>query len=124
MIHLDTNCLIGFVTADSPARGKLLGWLRSQEEFAASAIAWSEFLNGPVTQLEIKDAFEIVEGRIIPFDIRAAEIAATLFNEIGRKRANKPDCFIAATAIVARASLATLNDRDFTPFVSHGLHLA
>jgi len=124
MIHLDTNYLIGLVTSPSPLKPHLLTWLRAGEEFAISAVGWSEFLNGPVTPQEIADASGILAGRIIPFGVLEAEMASKLFNQTGRRRGSPPDCFIAATAICSRASLATQNRKDFAPFVAAGLRLA
>ena len=118
MIHLDTNYVIGLVTLNSPLRSTLSVWISGGQQFAVSAIAWSEFLNGPVTPLQIRDALSLLDGRIIPFGVAEAEIAAKLFNQTGRKRGAKPDCFIAATAICSRMSLATRNHKDFLPFVA------
>jgi inosine/xanthosine triphosphate pyrophosphatase family protein len=41
---------------------------------------------------------------------------APLFEPSGRKRTLKTDAMIAATALVARARLATNNERDFSRF--------
>jgi len=64
MIHLDTNYLIGLVTSPSPLKPQLLAWLKAGEEFAISAVGWSEFLNGPVTPQEIANAFGILAERL------------------------------------------------------------
>ena len=93
------------------------------EKLAVSAIAWSEFLNGPVTPSEIRDAFGILEGRIKDFGVAEAEMAASLYNQTGRKRATRTDSFIAATAICAGSPLATLNKKDFVAYVAFGLQL-
>lgn len=124
MIHLDTNFLIGAVASPSLVAARLLPWLTQGEKFATSAIAWTEFLNGPVTARQQRDALAMIEDRIIPFGILEAEIASRLFNQTGRKRGSQPDCFIAATAISASALLATENQKDFFPFVTGGLSLA
>jgi len=124
MTHLDTNYVIGLVTLDSPLRQILFGWISGGQKFAVSAVAWSEFLNGPVSHSQIQDATVLLEERIIPFGVEEAEIAAKLFNRTGRKRGAKPDCFIAATAICSQMALATRNRKDFLPFVPHGLRLA
>jgi predicted nucleic acid-binding protein len=124
MIHLDTNYVIGLVATPSPFKSQLLAWLNAGEKLAVSSIAWSEFLNGPVDQREIHDAFEIVEGRIIAFGEVEAAKSAEVFNLTGRKRPTQIDCFIAASAICSSAALATVNRKDFTPFIAAGLHLA
>ncbi len=124
MIHLDTNYIIGLVTLHSPLKPSLVLWLKKGEKFAASAIAWSEFLNGPVTQQQVRDAAAILEGRIIAFGMAEATLAAAIFNQTGRKRQRQVDCFIAATAICSKASLATQNQKDFTAFTTAGLRLA
>jgi predicted nucleic acid-binding protein len=123
MIHLDTNCLIALPTARSPLRPRLLAWLRAGEQFATSAVAWSEFLNGPVPETDIQNAMGILQGRIIPFDVAEAAMAAELFNRTGRRRGSTPDCFIAATSICAGVPLATDNRKDFIRFAPYGLHL-
>ena len=124
MIHLDTNFIIGLVSPVSPLKSRLSVWLNAGEKLATSSIAWSEFLTGPVSQQEVRDAATMIEGRIIVFGVREAELAANLYNRTERKRVTRTDCFVAATAIRARSSLATLNQKDFAPFVAAGLHLA
>lgn len=124
MIHLDTNYLIETVTVSASLRARVNAWLQGGEELAVSAVAWSEFMSGPATDLQIQTARIIVKNRIVPFGQPEAELAAELFNLCGRKRGSQPDCFIAASAIRAGAFLATENRRDFTPFVSSGLRLA
>jgi predicted nucleic acid-binding protein len=123
MIHLDTNYLIGLVTVPSPVHGQIVAWLKAGETFSSSAIAWSEFLNGPVTPNQRREASERIERRVVPFDAVTAEMAAQLYNLSGRKRGSQVDCFIAAAAICARVPLATRNRKDFAPFVSAGLRL-
>jgi len=123
MIHLDTNYLLGSLTSPSTLRRQVMAWIGTGEEVAVSAIVWSEFLTGPVSAQEIQNAQGLVQGRIVPFDRKEAEIAAKLFNRIGRKRAMRTDCFIAATAICARVPLATLNRKDFIRFASLGLEI-
>jgi predicted nucleic acid-binding protein len=123
MIHLDTNFIIGAAKKGGLA-GMIRQWLLDGEIFATSAISWSEFLSGPVTPLQIRHANYLMEGRIVPFDATEAAKAAELFNRAGRKRTTRFDCFIAATAICAGASLATENRKDFLPFVPSGLRLS
>jgi predicted nucleic acid-binding protein len=53
-----------------------------------------------------------------------AAFAADLFNKTGRRRGSRFDCLIAATAIIAQADVATVNQSDFKVFVPHGLKIA
>lgn len=124
MIHLDTNYLIGLPVKGSAAALEVDGWLAAGESLAASAIAWTEFLNGPVTPLEVSRAEAVLQSRIIPFGQGEAVLAAELFNNTGRRRGSRFDCLIAATAIRAQAEVATVNHSDFKVFVAHGLKLA
>src|SRR5580698_6170995 len=99
MIHLDTNLLIDLVTAGSPHIALIRRWLQEGEKLAASAIAWSEFLNGPHTK-EQKDAvFAVLEQRVIDFTRDQAETASRLFHYTGRRRGSHADCMIAAAAM-------------------------
>jgi predicted nucleic acid-binding protein len=124
VIHLDANYLIGAAEGSLTAKEDLRSWLRQGQLFAASSIAWAEFLNGPVKDEQIQAVEMLIQGRIIPFGRTEAQIAAALFNAAGRKRASRPDCFIAATAICSSAPLATFNRKDFSLFTSLGLKLA
>jgi hypothetical protein len=53
MIHLDTNYLIGLLVRGSPQALHVDGWLAAGQSFAAAAVAWTEFVNGPVSSLEV-----------------------------------------------------------------------
>ena len=116
--------LIGLPVKGSVVALEVEGWLAAGKLLAASAIAWTEFLNGPVTPLEVSRAEAVLQSRIIPFGQGEAALAAELFNQTGRRRGSRFDCLIAATAILAQAEVATVNESDFKVFVSHGLKLA
>lgn len=123
MIHLDTNLLIDLVTIGSPHITVIRQWLEKGEQLAVSAIAWSEFLNGPHTKSQ-KDAVQaIVEGRILDFTAKEAAQASRLFHYTGRKRGSHSDCMIAACAMTQNVRVATRNITDFEKFVPHGLKL-
>ncbi len=124
MIHLDTNYLVGLPVKGSSEAVAVDGWLAAGELLAASTIAWTEFLNGPVTPLEVSRAEAVLQSRIVPFGRPEAVMAAELFNKTGRRRGSRFDCLIAATAILADAEVATVNQADFKVFVPHGLRLA
>ena len=123
MIHLDTNLLIDLVTVGSPHIAVIRQWLETGEELAVSAIAWSEFLNGPHTRQQ-KDAIQaVVGGRILDFTAKEAEQASRLFHYTGRKRGSHADCMIAACAMTNDVQVATRNISDFEKFVPYGLKL-
>ncbi|MCU0785955.1 MAG: PIN domain-containing protein [Verrucomicrobia bacterium] len=123
MIHLDTNYLIGLLVRGSSEAAKVDQWLVSGESLAASAIAWSEFLNGPVTASEANQVEAVLQSQIIPFAKAEAALASDLFNKTGRRRGSRFDCLIAATAILHQSGLATVNQSDFKGFTAHGLKL-
>lgn len=123
MIHLDTNYLIGLLVQGSHEAAKVDQWLASGESLATSAIAWSEFLNGPVTAAEAVQVEAVLQSQIVPFGKAEATLAADLFNKTGRRRGSRFDCLIAATAILQQAGLATMNQSDFKPCTAHGLKL-
>lgn len=123
MIHLDTNFLIDALVPGSAQEAQLVGWLGAGEMLGISAVAWGEFLCGPLSP-----AAEAFARRLFP-DAYAlartdAEKAAELFNLTGRRSKSYADCCIGAVAIRAKAPLATSNRDDFTSMVPHGLVLA
>jgi len=122
-LHLDTNLLIDLVTAGSPHIAVVRRWLAEGEKLGVSAIAWSEFCNGPLSK-EQKDAiFAVVEQRVSDFTWRQAEEASRLFHRTGRRRGSHADCMIAASAMAHQVPVATRNIRDFERFVPFGLKL-
>ena len=76
MIHLDTNYLIGLLIKGSQPALDVDGWLAAGQPLAASAIAWTEFLNGPVTPLEVSRTEAVLQSQIIPFGRPEAALAA------------------------------------------------
>lgn len=124
MIQLDANYLILGAVVSTPQNGDLRRWLSQGEPASTSAIAWMEFISGPVAPDLVKSILRIIEDRIVPVGREEAELAARLFNATGRKRALRYDCLIAAAAMSSGARLATANRPDFAALVPHGLELA
>jgi len=123
LVQLDTNYLIGFageVSADVVAR--IEEWILEDRKICCSAMAWAEFLCGPVLPEEIA-AMEILLHAVVPVTPKLASEGARLFRATGRRARSLPDCIIAATAISEDVPLATMNRDDFAPFLSHGLTL-
>jgi predicted nucleic acid-binding protein len=123
MIHLDTNFLVRLLIAKSDEAALVDRWLVLGKPLAASAVVWSEFLNGPVTSAEVIYVESVLESRIIPFGKSEAALAADLFNKAGRRRGSRFDCLIGATAISNQAEFATSNESDFKALVPFGLNL-
>jgi predicted nucleic acid-binding protein len=120
MIHLDTSFLIHALVPSSRADRRLQRWLRDGDELAISAIAWAEFLCGPVGTNAI-DAVGAMFHEIVAYTVEDSELTARLFNLGGRRRGTLADCMIASTAIRAGASLATTNPSDFERFTGASL---
>jgi predicted nucleic acid-binding protein len=123
MIHLDTNLLIDLVTVGCPRIDLIRAWLRDGETLAVSAIAWSEFCNGPHSRAQKDAVFAILGRQVHPFDAAQAEQASRLFHYTGRRRGSHADCMIAAAAMSQEAPIATRNIKDFQRFEAYGLKL-
>ncbi len=120
MIHLDTSFLIRALNAGTPEDRKLREWIGAGETLSMSTVAWTEFLCGPLDEVEITLATQIVE-RQSAFTPNHADVAARLFNESGRRRGSLIDCMIAAAALADGAPIATRNVADFRRFEASGL---
>jgi len=121
-VHLDTSYLIRGLVAGSPEARRLGGWIAAGTPLAMSTLAWCEFLCGPVDEGGAALAEKVIRQRP-PLGVEEARAAARLFNATGRRRGSLADCIVAATAMLAGASLATANPRDFARFEAHGLTL-
>ena len=123
MIHFDTNFLIQATQAGSVAHTKFQQWAAANEAFGVSAVAWAEYLCGPLDPVGETLARSMFPAPEI-FTEPEAVLAARLFNQTGRRSRSLADCMIAAVAIRCGAKLATINAADFQPFTPHGLVLA
>jgi predicted nucleic acid-binding protein len=120
MVHLDTSFLIRALVPGSAEDALLRDWLAEGEVLRMSAIAWAEFLCGPITTVDEEVAGQIVAGRSA-FTEEQAAVAAHLFNETGRRRGSLGDCMIAAAALAERARVATANLADFQRLAGAGV---
>lgn len=121
MIQLDTSFLIRALVSGSREDAQLREWLVGDEDLAISAVAWAEFLCGPLSQEDLSLALAIV-GEALPVTADAASRSAELFVALGRRRGTFVDCLIGAAAMDADARLATTNTADFSGMP--GLRLA
>jgi len=122
MIQLDTSFLIAATVASSTAYQQLKTWAAGGESFGVSAIAWAEYLCGPLDATAESLAQQIFP-QPEPFLPGDAVVAAKLFNQTGRRSRSMADCMIAAVAMRCDAALATANVADFKPFEAFGLRL-
>ena len=101
----------------------MVGWLSANERIGVSAVAWGEFLCGPLSHSAEALARQLLPNAE-PFDHSDAELAAILFNATGRRSKSYADCCIASVAIRLKVPLAMSNIDDFKPMEAHGLALA
>jgi len=122
MTHFDTSFLIAVTVPGSAADARLRAWANAGEGFGVSAIAWAEYLCGPLDATAEAIARQMF-SQPEPFLEADAMLAAQLFNKTGRRSRSMADCMIAAIAIRCNASVATANMADFKPFEPFGLKL-
>ena len=123
LIEIDANFLIAVLVTTSRESRQLDAWLRAGVAVHISAVAWSEYLCGPLDPRMVPAARKLLSG-IEPFTAEDAELASELFNRTGRRSRSHVDCMIAAHAIRRDATLATLNLGDFRRFLAFNLKLA
>lgn len=110
--HVDTSFLIRALVAGSREARLLRSWLTAGRVVEISAMAWAEFLCGPLDPSDAVQAAAVL-GDAVPVTSAHAMRAAALFNAAGRRRGTLVDCLIAACAMEAGAELATANVADF-----------
>jgi predicted nucleic acid-binding protein len=122
-VALDANYLVKGVVRGTAANEQIRGWVTEGYVMTMSAVAWSEYLCGPLDAAIVPAARQLVR-HVDALEIEDAELAARLFNETGRRSRAHADCMIAAHAIRRGLVFATLNAADFRPFRKFGLQLA
>ena len=76
MIHLDASFLIEALRAGSPQSARLEAWARANETIAMRAVAWTEFLCGPLDATTASLATMIGDK---DYTVEMATVAARLF---------------------------------------------
>lgn len=123
MIHLDANLLIALLKDTDPHHVEAVRVISGSGPFATSSVAWMEFLSKPIHPNEESALKAILTGGILPFEQETAAFAGQLYHLTGSKRRTLLDSMIASAAILANATLATVNPDDFSAFIPHGLRL-
>jgi predicted nucleic acid-binding protein len=123
VVELDSNFLVDALRPGADPSASLHSWVRTGARIQISAIAWSEYLCGPLEPAVVPLARKLVNW-VEPFTEEDAELSSELFNQTGRRSRSHVDCMIAAHAIRRSAVLATLNKRDFQRFEKFNLTLA
>lgn len=123
MTQLDANLLIALLKDTDPHHAEAVRVISGSGPFATSSVAWMEFLSKPIHQNEELALRAILTGGILPFEQETAALAGQLYHLTGSKRRTRLDSMIASAAILANATLATVNPDDFSAFIQHGLRL-
>ena len=123
MIHLDTSLLIDALTGPKRSARALRGALERGERVLLSSLVLYEWRRGPRQPEELEAQEALFPGAAaVPFGPDEARVAASLYSRIGRARGREIDLAVASCALTHRATLWTLNDRDFKDIPSLGLY--
>jgi len=118
-ICLDTNVVIEYLKNKKSASAQFILSARNKVKLCITSINLYELFFGPMYagyDQEIEDIKSfILWVRVLPFDERAAEIAANIDSTLHKKgkRIDLRDIFIAATCIVFDAKIITYNVSHF-----------
>ena len=102
----DTNILVDYLNAASPAREELARY----GEKAISIITWMEVMIGSEAELEIPTRLFLNSFNLVPLRSDVAERAVALRRE---HRIKLPDAIVWASADVHSMLLVTRNTKDF-----------
>ncbi len=114
-LMIDSSILIDYFRKTDKSKSKLVSHFRLYDQLYISSITEFEELNG-ATALQ-KEFWEGMMARLIVlnFDSLASRKATEIVTQLKAKRKSidKPDLFIAATAVVHGLKLDTLNIKHF-----------
>ena len=114
-LMLDSSILIDYFRKTDKSKSRLVQHFQNFESIFISTITEFEIYNG--ASEAHKDFWNKLLTRIIvlDFDRKAARKSADIVSQLKlkRKTIDKPDLFIAATAIVNNLELDTLNTKHF-----------
>jgi tRNA(fMet)-specific endonuclease VapC len=122
-LMVDSTILIDYFRKSIKANSKLVAHFRNQEHLYISSVTEFEIVNGATKEhLQFWDGM-LARFTVLDFDSKAARQAANIVAQLKTKRKtiDKPDLFIAATAVVNELTLDTLNIKHFTSIESLNL---
>ena len=115
-LMVDSSLLIDYFRKTDKSNARLLGHFRNYNALYISSVTEFEILNGAKQSHQ-----EFLNGMlskfiVLDFDSKAARQAALITEKLKAKRKSidKPDLFIAATAIANGLTFDTLNIKHFT----------
>lgn len=110
----DTNILILGFKDEYPFNEFLRDIIKSRK-LVFSTVVIAEFLAGATVEQEKIFNGLVERFKVLPVDLAVAQLAAFYRKQSLEKgkKIDLPDCFIAATAKIYRATLATLNKKDY-----------
>lgn len=114
-LMIDTSILIDYFRKSNKANSRLIAHFRQYNQLYISSITEFEVYNG-ATEAHKQFWKGMLQGlTILDFDGKAARQAAAIVGQLKAKRKtiDKPDLFIAATAIVHGLTFDTLNIKHF-----------
>ena len=122
-IMVDSTILIDYFRKTDKINSKLVSHFKNYDQLYISSVTEFEVINGATqAHLQFWDGM-LTRFAILDFDSKAARQAANIVAQLKTKRKtiDKPDLFIAATAVVNGLTLDTLNTKHFIHIDS--LHL-
>ncbi len=114
-LMVDSTVLIDYFRKTDKANSKLVSHFRNYDQLYISSVTEFEVINGASqAHLQFWDGM-LTRFTILDFDSKAARQAADIVAQlkIKRKTIDKPDLFIAATAVINGLPLDTLNIKHF-----------
>ena len=114
MIIVDTSALIDSLVGPRRSAPRMRGFIEAGERLALPTLVLYEWWRGPRMSEELAAQEALFPSdSALPFGIQQAEVAARLYQSVGRPRGREMDLAIAAHAMSRDASLWTLNSGDF-----------
>lgn len=114
IVHIDTSALVDALTGPRRSLGALTAVVEQGHRITLSSLVYFEWRRGPRTRAELAAQEAILPSEaIVPFDARAAALAADLYRQVPHPRGREIDLAIAAATLSQGAALWTLNRADF-----------
>lgn len=122
-VMVDSSILIDYFRKTNKLNSKLVSHFKNYDQLYISSVTEFEIING-ATQSHLKFwNGMLTRFAVLDFDSKAARQAADIVAQLKAKRKtiDKPDLFIATTAVINDLALNTLNIKHFVHIDS--LHL-